>query len=93
MALERSIASPSVMCSISHLPTNLAIDDGYSRKRVGSEDIAPKATVTEALLEYIQRRKQAKVLDLFGKIEFDPYYDYKKQRRRRAPIPASSFGP
>ena len=42
-----------------------------------------KATVTEALEEYIQRRKQVRVIDLFGKIEFDPEYDYKKQRRRK----------
>ena len=41
-----------------------------------------KATVTEALEEYIRRRKQARVLKLFGKVEFDPTYDYKKQRRR-----------
>ena len=41
-----------------------------------------KDTVTEALTEYIQHRKQRQVLDLFGKVEFDPTYDYKKQRRR-----------
>lgn len=40
-----------------------------------------KATVTEALEEYIQRRKQAKIIELFGTIDFDPEYDYKKQRR------------
>jgi hypothetical protein len=38
--------------------------------------------VTEALREYVQRRKQARILDLFGKVDFDPKYDYKKQRRR-----------
>jgi len=36
--------------------------------------------VTEALQEYIQRRQQAKIVDLFGTIDFDPKYDYKKQR-------------
>jgi len=41
-----------------------------------------KATVTEALREYIQRRKQSKIIELFNTVEFDPKYDYKKQRRR-----------
>src|SRR5512145_1842132 len=41
-----------------------------------------KDTVNEALREYIQRRRQAKVVELFGKIDFDSSYDYKKQRRR-----------
>ena len=34
------------------------------------------------LEEYVQRRKQARILALFGKVEFDPKYDYKRQRRR-----------
>ncbi len=41
-----------------------------------------KATVTEALREYIQRRKQMKIVELFGTVKFDPKYDNKKQRRR-----------
>jgi Arc/MetJ family transcription regulator len=66
------------------MPTNLAIDDALleEARKVGGHR-TKKATVTEALEEYIQRRKQARVLDLFGKIEFDPKYDYKKQRKRR----------
>ena len=42
-----------------------------------------KEAVTEALREYIARRRQAHVTRLFGTIEYDPAYDYKKQRRRR----------
>lgn len=30
--------------------------------------------------EHAQRRKQAKILKLFGKIDFDPALDYKRQR-------------
>ena len=41
-----------------------------------------EATVAEALAEYVQRHGQARILNLFGKIEFDPKYDYKRQRRR-----------
>ena len=65
------------------MPTNLAIDDRLleEAQRIGGQP-TKKATVNQALLEYIQHRKQAKILKLFGTIEFDPKYDYKKQRRR-----------
>ena len=65
------------------MPTNLAIDDELLREalKVGGHR-TKKDTVNEALREYIQRRRQAKVMDLFGTIEFDASYDYKKQRRR-----------
>lgn len=66
------------------MATNLAIDDELldEARRIGGHR-TKKATVTEALREYIQRRKQAEIKKLFGKIDFDPDYDYKKQRRRR----------
>jgi Arc/MetJ family transcription regulator len=65
------------------VPTNLAIDDWLldEAQRIGGHR-TKKATVTEALEEYIQRRKQTKILELFGTIEFDSEYDHKKQRRR-----------
>jgi len=71
------------MCKHDAMPTNLAIDDRLleEAQRIGGQR-TKKATVTEALQEYIQHRKQAKILELFGTIEFDPKYDYKKQRRR-----------
>jgi hypothetical protein len=40
------------------------------------------ATVKAALHEYIQHRKQVKILDFFGAIEFNPKHDYKRQRRK-----------
>ena len=60
------------------MPTNLAIDDRLleEAQKVGGHR-TKKATVTEALEEYIQHRKQAKILELFGTVEFDPKYDYK----------------
>lgn len=66
------------------MPTNLAIDDRLleEAQRIGGQR-TKKATVNEALQEYIQRRKQARILKLFGTIEFDPKCDYKKQRRKR----------
>ena len=42
-----------------------------------------KATVNEALREFIQRRKQTEILKLFGSIEFDRNYDHKKGRARQ----------
>jgi hypothetical protein len=66
------------------MATNLALDDNLLEEalRIGGKP-TKKATVTEALEEYIARRKQAKVFELFGDVEYEPRYDYKKQRRRR----------
>ena len=65
------------------MATNLAIDDKLIilAQRLGAHR-TKKATVTEALREYIQHKKQIKILNLFGHIDYDPSYDYKKQRRR-----------
>jgi Arc/MetJ family transcription regulator len=72
-----------LMCKNTVMATNLAIDDRLllEAQRIGNHR-TKKATVTEALQEYIQHRKQAKILELFGTIDIDPKYDYKKQRRR-----------
>ncbi len=40
-----------------------------------------KEAVHEALSEYVQRREQLKVLGLFGTVDDDGGYDYKKQRK------------
>ncbi len=71
------------MCRILHMATNLAIDDRLleEARRVGGEK-TKKATVTRALIEYIQRRNHRRIGDLFGQIDFDSKYDYKAQRRR-----------
>ena len=66
------------------MATNLAIDEALleEAQRVGGH-ATKKATVSEALMEYIQRRKQKEIVKLFGTIEYDPKYDYKKHRRGR----------
>lgn len=66
------------------MATNLAIDDALleEARRIGGQK-TKRATVTEALNEYIQRRKQQGVIELFGKIDVDPKYSYKTQRRRQ----------
>jgi hypothetical protein len=65
------------------MATNLAIDDRLLTEalKIGGRK-TKKATVTEALQEYIEKRKQRKIIDLFGKIDFDPSYNYKKLRYR-----------
>ena len=65
------------------MPTNLDIDDRLlsEAQRIGGHQ-TKKATVTEALQEYIRHRQQARIVQLFGTVEFDPAYDYKKQRGR-----------
>ena len=64
------------------MPTNLALDDNLinEARRIGNH-ATKKEAVTAALDEYIRRRKQLKILDLFGTIDFDPTYDYKKVRK------------
>lgn len=66
------------------MATNLALDDRLLNEalRLGGH-ATKKATVTEALEEYIRRRQQARIVELFGKIDYDPTYDYKKARRRK----------
>ena len=41
-----------------------------------------KDTVNLALQEFTQRRKQAEIISLFGTIDYDSDYDYKKARQR-----------
>ncbi len=41
-----------------------------------------KDTVNLALKEFVNRRKQKELIDLFGKMDPDPDYDYKKGRIR-----------
>jgi Arc/MetJ family transcription regulator len=66
------------------MPTNLAIDDALiEQARQIGEHRTKKEAVTAALSEYIQRRKQLAILELEGKIDFDPRYDYKALRRKR----------
>ncbi|WP_396625097.1 type II toxin-antitoxin system VapB family antitoxin [Luteitalea sp.] len=66
------------------MATNLALDDKLLEEALKIGGRATKReTVTEALQEYIGRRKQARIAELFGTIDYDPKYDYKKQRRRR----------
>lgn len=66
------------------MATNLDLDPALVEEAVAvGGRRTKKEAVTEALQEYIARRRQAKMTDLFGTVDYDPKYDYKKQRRRR----------
>jgi len=66
------------------MPTNLAIDDRLieQAKKLGRHR-TKKDAVTAALGEYIERRKQQDILPLFGTIDYETNYDYKKERSRK----------
>ncbi len=66
------------------MPTNLAINDDLLKEaqKVGGHK-TKKNTVNEALKEYIERRKRKEIISMFGKVEMDSSYDYKKERKRR----------
>ena len=63
------------------MPTNLSIDDKLLNlaQKIGNLK-TKKDTVNQALKEFIEKRKQKEIIDLFGKFDPDPDYDYKKGR-------------
>jgi hypothetical protein len=66
------------------MATNLALDpDLLDRAFRISGEPTKKAAVTRALREFIARRQQKRVAELFGKLEWDPSFDYKSERSRR----------
>jgi hypothetical protein len=65
------------------MATNLSIDpELIELARKVSGERTKKAAVTKALQEFIARRRQKRLLDLMGKLEWDSSYDYKAGRRR-----------
>ena len=67
----------------SHMATNLALDPALLEQVLQlSGEPTKKAAVTLALKEFIARREQRKVAELFGKLEWDSEYDYKAERSR-----------
>ncbi len=65
------------------MATNLAIDpDLIDRALAVSGEKTKKDAVTKALKEFIARREQRHLLDLFGRVDWQAGYDYKKARRR-----------
>jgi hypothetical protein len=66
------------------MATNLQIDPHLIDEVLElSGERTKKAAVTRALEEFIARRRQKRLLELMGKLEWDPGYDYKAERSRR----------
>jgi hypothetical protein len=65
------------------MATNLAIDPRLLERALAvSGEPTKTAAVTRALEEFVARREQARIADLFGAFEWDPEYDYKAERSR-----------
>lgn len=64
------------------MATNLALDDQLiTEALVLGKQKTKKAVVTEALEEYVNRRKQLNMINLFNSIDYDESFDYKEQRK------------
>jgi hypothetical protein len=64
------------------MATNLDLDDKLidTARKLGGHK-SKRETVTRALEEYIQWLRQQAIVSEFGKIDYDPKHDYKKQRK------------
>jgi len=66
------------------MATNLPLDpDLIERALEVSGERTKKAAVTRALEEFIARRRQKRLIDLMGKLEWEDSFDYKAERSRR----------
>jgi hypothetical protein len=66
------------------MATNLSLDpDLIDRAVEVSGERTKKAAVTRALEEFIARRRQKRLVDLMGRLEWDKSFDYKAERSRR----------
>ena len=65
------------------MATNLSLDPELLDKALAvSGERTKKAAVTLALREFIARREQQKLKDLFGQLEWSEDFDYKGERGR-----------
>ena len=65
------------------MTNNIAPDALIEEARKIGAHKTKREAVTAALEEYVRLRKQRKILDLFGTIDFDPSYDYKRSRNKK----------
>jgi Arc/MetJ family transcription regulator len=65
------------------LATNLQLDDRLIERAVKlGKHKTKRAAVTQALKDYVEHLEQQKLLALFGNVDYDLEYDYKKQRKK-----------
>ena len=65
------------------MATNLALNNDLIEEavRLGNHK-SKKEAVNKALEKYIEQIKQQKIKNLFGSVDYDKDYDYKKQRAK-----------
>ncbi len=67
----------------SHVATDPSIDPKLLERVLAvSSEKTEKAAVTRALTDLIARREQKRLRELFGKLRWDPDFDYKVERSR-----------
>ena len=65
------------------MATNLSIDPDLLEEALRlSGEKTKRAAVTRALEEFVARRRQKDLLELFGSLEWDLSFDYKSERSR-----------
>ncbi|WP_421877215.1 type II toxin-antitoxin system VapB family antitoxin [Marinoscillum sp.] len=65
------------------MATNLDIDQKLLEEAVKyGNHKTKKSAVNEALAEYVQKKKQLGIIELFGTLDWDESYDYKAERKR-----------
>jgi len=68
------------------MSTNLSIDPELLERALElSGERTKRAAVNKALREFIAHREQRRITGLFGKLDWDSSYDYKKERSRNEP--------
>lgn len=66
------------------MATNLALNEKLLDMALEVGKLGTKKdTVNEALKEFIERRRQGRILEFFGKVEWDEGYSHKRARRQR----------
>ena len=65
------------------MATNLSIDPKLIEQALAvSGERTKKAAVTRALKEFIARREQKRLVELFRSLDWENEYDYKAERSR-----------
>jgi len=68
------------------MPPRVSIESALLEQAVAAGGgMTRKDVVTRALQEFVARRRQKGLLELFGKLEWDINYDYKSERERKIP--------
>ena len=82
--INRHLDTEPILCEALCMATNIDLDEQLVQKamRLGALR-TKKETVNLALEEFVRRREQLKVMELFGTVDYDDSFDYKAQREIR----------